>query len=226
MRFKADRGTSLAPLSDVRRHLINRWVLTAVVCVAVAIFVRADVSQRPAPAPTSPSAAAAKVQAKENRDAPELAEFKKRVEEYATLRSRLEATLPKLPKEATPEQIDRNQRALATLIVSSRPKVKQGDVFTPAGQTYVRALLKRLFANIDRARLRATIQDENPGAVQLRVNGRYPDEVPLATMPPEVLEALPPLPEEIEYRFVGDSLILLDARAHLLVDLVHNALPK
>ena len=29
--------------------------------------------------------------------------------------------------------------------------------------------------------------DENPVDMQLKVNQRYPDEVPFATMPPEVL---------------------------------------
>ena len=33
-------------------------------------------------------------------------------------------------------------------------------------------------------------------------------------MPPQVLAALPKLPEDIEYRFIGDRLILLDVHAH------------
>jgi hypothetical protein len=102
---------------------------------------------------------------------------------------------------------------------------KQGDVFTQPGQLYIRALLQRLFVNVDHVKLRNTIQDENPWFVQIKVNGRYPDRVPLASMPPEVLKALPPLPEELEYRFVGAALILLDSHAHIVVDLVPNALP-
>lgn len=210
----------------MQRLVLNRWILTAAACAAVAILVRADAPQQPAPTPAPPAAAAAKVQAKENRDAPELAGFKAKLGEYAAMHKRLEGSLPALPKEATPQQIDRNQRAFATLISSSRPMAKQGDVFTPAGQAYIRALLKRLFANTDRAKLRDTILDENPGPVALKVNGRYPDQVPLASMPPEVLLALPPLPEELEYRFVGEALILLDPHAHVVVDFVSNALPK
>ena len=45
-------------------------------------------------------------------------------------------------------------------------------------------------------------------------------------MPPEVLGALPALPVELEYRFVGDALILLDTHAHIVIDLVPDALPK
>jgi hypothetical protein len=45
-------------------------------------------------------------------------------------------------------------------------------------------------------------------------------------MPPEVLKNLPRLPEELEFRFVGATLILLDPQAHMVVDFVPNALPR
>ena len=76
------------------------------------------------------------------------------------------------------------------------------------------------------AALRAGIMDENPVGLKLAVNQRYPDEVPLSTMPPELLEELPKLPEELEYRFVGDRLIVMDVHAHLIVDFMPQALPR
>ena len=218
-----------AELRTVTRHDLSRWVFSrwafGTVCCALAAITAAAQSQT-GTKPPDKGAATAAAQAKENRDAPELTEFKKRVEEYAALHRKLEATLPKLPKEATPEQIDRNQRALATLVSSSRPNARLGDVFTPPAPGYVRALLTRVFASSNKRQLRETIQDENPGPVKLIVNGRYPDQVPLATMPPEVLEALPRLPEELEYRFVGDALILLDPHAHIVIDYLPAALPQ
>jgi hypothetical protein len=39
-------------------------------------------------------------------------------------------------------------------------------------------------------------------------------------------KALPPLPDELEYRLVGDTLILFDAHAPIVVDLFQNVLPK
>ena len=74
--------------------------------------------------------------------------------------------------------------------------------------------------------LRESIQDENPGPVKITVNGMYPESVPLANMPAELLKNLPPLPEIVEYRFVGESLILLDSAAHLIVDIIPGAMPK
>jgi hypothetical protein len=72
----------------------------------------------------------------------------------------------------------------------------------------------------------ATILDDNPGPIQLMVNGRYPDEVPLSTVPPQVLSSLPKLPEELEYRFVGERLVLLDVHAHTIADYMDNAFPR
>ena len=40
--------------------------------------------------------------------------------------------------------------------------------------------------------------DENPVSVKLAVNGRYPDGVPLSTVPPQVLQTLPKLTEDLD----------------------------
>jgi len=161
-----------------------------------------------------------------NQNAQAVANFQKRVEAYMALHKKLEATLPKLPKETTPELIDRDQRALQALIAAARAEAKPGDIFTQDIQLIARSVMARLFAKADRQKMLDSINDENPGNIRLTVNGRYPDTVPLANMPAELLKALPPLPDELEYRFVGDALILLDAHAHLVVDFFQNVLPK
>ena len=45
-------------------------------------------------------------------------------------------------------------------------------------------------------------------------------------MPPQILKALPPLPEELDYRFIETSLILLDVHAHIIVDYLTGAVPR
>lgn len=158
-------------------------------------------------------------------DAQALAEFNTRVSAYAALHQKLEATLPSLPKETTPAVIDKHQRALAQLMVEARKGAKQGDIITPATQVVFRRLLARVFAGKEGRELKGTILDENPGNVGLTVNGRYPDEIPLSTVPPQVLSALPKLPVELEYRFIGDRLILLDVHAHTLADYMDKIFP-
>jgi hypothetical protein len=40
-----------------------------------------------------------------------------------------------------------------------------------------------------------------------------------------LLDALPRLPEGLEYRFMGNDLILRDTKANLIVDFINNAVP-
>jgi hypothetical protein len=90
-----------------------------------------------------------------------------------------------------------------------------------------RKVLYALFTGPDGPKLRDAMEDENPGeAVKLVVNGRYPDTIPLSTMSPQIIKALPPLPEELEYRFIQDALILLDVHAHIIVDYLSAAVPR
>jgi hypothetical protein len=158
-------------------------------------------------------------------DAQGLAEFNERVTAYAALHQKLEATLPLLPTETTPETIHKHQSALAELIIQARKGARQGDIITPATQLNFRQVLARVFKGAEGRELKASILDENPGNVGLQVNGRYPDEIPLSTVPPQVLAALPKLPKDLEYRFIGDRLILLDVHAHTIADYMDKAFP-
>jgi hypothetical protein len=93
----------------------------------------------------------------------------------------------------------------------------------------MQALVKRILGSVlggaDGKTIKASIMDENPGVPNLSVNDRYPDAIPLSTMPPQVLKALPKLEEELEYRFVGERLVLMDAHAHIIVDFTDDVLP-
>lgn len=161
-----------------------------------------------------------------NQDAQALASLQERLKEYLALHNKLKATLTALPKEATPEQIDTHQRALGRLIQNARRDAKPGDIFTRDSRGVIRGLMTRVFGGPDGVKLKASIMDENPGRLQLTVNSRYPDAVPLSTVPPQVLAGLPKAPEELEFRFIGRTLILLDVHAHLIVDLIDNIVPS
>lgn len=162
-----------------------------------------------------------------NPNAKAIAEFQEEVEEYIELHEKIERTLPDLPKEATPEQIDLRQRALAAGIQKARRGVGQGDIFEREVRPVLRRVLAGLFNGPEGKRLKMSVHEENPGeAVKLSVNARYPDTIPLSTIPPQILQALPPLPRQLEYRFIGTTLILLDAHAHIIVDYLTGAVPR
>jgi len=162
-------------------------------------------------------------------DARALATMNDRLREYVDLHLKIERSLPKLPTEATPQQIDTNQRALEKLMRETRTSAKPGDLFTADARPVIKRLLATVFGGPDGKQLKASIMDENPVdpvALKLTVNGRYPDTVPLTSVPPQVLQTLPKLSEDLEYRFIGDWLILLDVHAHLIADYIDDALPK
>ena len=168
--------------------------------------------------------AAAQTKPPVNPDAAIIQDFVKRVDQYVALHKKLEDPLPKLPKQATPEQMDAHERALGKLIQESQKGARQGDIFTPKMQGFIRNLLRPVFSGSDGLQIKAEIMDkEYKGGVKLVVNGRYPDEVPISTMPPQVLKSLPQLPEELEYRFIQNNLILFDPHAHIIADYMVRA---
>ena len=162
-----------------------------------------------------------------NPNAKAIADFQEEVAEYIELHRKLDSTLPALSKDASAEEIDQHQRALGRLIQQARKNEKAGDIFEREVRPVLRRLLYGLFTGADGQKLRMAVMEENPGeVVKLVVNGRYPDTIPLSSVPPQILQALPPLPQELEYRFIETSLILLDVRAHIIVDYLTGAVPR
>lgn len=159
-------------------------------------------------------------------DAAALATMNDRLQQYFEVHKQLEAGLPKLPDDATPEQIHRNQRLLEQKMRDARKGSPRGEIFTAEAEPVIRRLLAAVFAGPDGKELMASILDENPAGMKLSVNMRYPDEVPISTVPPEILQTLPRLSEDLEYRFIGHHLILLDSHAHVVADYIPDAMPR
>ncbi|HXG56353.1 MAG TPA: hypothetical protein VNJ03_13330 [Vicinamibacterales bacterium] len=209
-------------------HRIGLFLLMTCLCAPIA----ACKGRTPAPPPAT-SASPTEAPPTERvvgplspEEAAILATMNQRINEYVTLHRKLERKLPQVPREATPEQIDRFQRALEKAVREARAGAKQGELFTPESRVVITRLLATIFGGPDGKELKASVLDETPVGVQLAVNGRYPDTVPMSTIPPQVLQTLPKLAEEMEYRFVGDALVLLDVHAHVIADFIPDALPK
>jgi hypothetical protein len=205
---------------------IPRGILTALAAVALATMSLPGCKDRSAPPPAAADQAKPTGDQPVNADAAALSGFLQRVNEYVALHQKLEDALPHLSKESTPQEIDKHQRALGQQIQASRREAKAGDIFVPASQPVFKQLLARVFGGGDGPALKASIMDENPGLPALTVNERYPDTVPLSTIPPQVLQGLPKLPEEMEFRFIGNDLILMDVHAHIIADFIRNAFPQ
>jgi hypothetical protein len=68
------------------------------------------------------------------------------------------------------------------------------------------------------------IMDDNPGEFSNEINGTYPDGKPFSTVPGPILAVLPALPDDVQYRFLGRHLILLDIRANVILDRIPYAI--
>jgi len=164
-----------------------------------------------------------------NPDAGLAADFKKRVDDYLKVREKAAAAAPvDLQEKSKPAEINSAEKSMAVRIRDARSTAKPGDIFTPATQAMFRRMLKPpLTKGPDAADNKAIIKDDAPAPkeVPFKVNAEYPKEVPLSTVPPDVLLSLPSLPEDIQYRFAGKHLLLFDAKANIIVDYMLNAMP-
>jgi hypothetical protein len=151
--------------------------------------------------------------------------FIQRVDEYVALHRRLEAPLPPEVITADPEALLAPRKALAAAIRTARADARQGDVFSPPADRYFRVLVAEALRKGGITDMLAIVEDENAVHVPARVNADYPAGRSISMMPPWLLAALPPLPEELRYEFVGRDLILWDVHAGLIVDFLPRAIP-
>lgn len=171
------------------------------------------------PATPAPTAAADERQA--------ILLFRKAVEDYAVLHRRLARSLPRVPADAAAEDVHAQEVAFEKLIAGQRRSSAPGDLFIPQIQPLIRRVASQMLSGPAGAPLLATIKEESAeGRATARVNARYPDSVPLSSVPAQLLSALPTLPDELEYRFVGRDLILLDKKARLVADVMPAVLPR
>lgn len=195
---------------NVKRPAAQRTALAAVIA---AVMIAATASQAFAQTP-DPGAQA--VQA-----------FERATRDYVQMHRRLESQIGAIQLNSTVAEVNRTIQELAAAIRAERPGAKQGDFFTPALATELRARINSALRDNGftpgdvRQNERLEAIEADTGA--LRVNGTFPWVLATA-MFPCVIAALPPLSAELQYRIVGDMLVLIDVHASLILDLLPHAL--
>ncbi|HYN84390.1 MAG TPA: metallophosphoesterase [Pyrinomonadaceae bacterium] len=154
-----------------------------------------------------------------------VAAFEGRVKAYADMREAVEDKMTPLPKDATPEQIDRHKAAFMAAVRDARASAKFGDIFTPESAAFIRATIRDEFRGQDRREYVKAVMEAETKGVPMRVNYPYPDDKEQLEVPPTLLLRLPQLPKQVKYRFVGRNLLLVDRENTLIVDLMTDALP-
>jgi hypothetical protein len=152
--------------------------------------------------------------------------FLQRVDDYVALHRRLEGPPPREVVTSDVESLFASRRSLAAAIRAERADACQGDIFTPAMASYFRLLVADALRHEGIEDMLAIVEDDNTVHIPPSVNGEYPAGRSISMMPPGLLAELPPLPPELQYRFIGRDLILWDVHAGLIVDYVSRALPE
>ncbi len=182
------------------------WTIVGALLLAVTVAVKAGGRPQEAVSPNDPAVEA----------------FDAHVKQYLEVRHRALSAFAPLKPDADQATIAARERALGEAIRTARIGAKAGDVFsrdvTPLFRRLVKADFNRRSAHGKKLRL-----DELPH-FRPAVNQTYPPAWPLQTFPPTLLAALPKLPQELEYRFVDNSLILRDKQANLVVDFLRDVM--
>lgn len=153
-------------------------------------------------------------------------EFSVRVQAYIKLQQTVATSVPALKSTDLPEIISAYQQVLARKIREARPEAKEGDIFTPAACDAFRRASLAAFEGPHSANSRAYMEPDSPDpTMPLSVNGVYPGTEPVTALSPALLAAFPPLPVELAYRIVGRTLILVDVKSNLVVDVARLILP-
>lgn len=183
-------------------------------------------AQTPAQAAQKAGEAKTSTDPKVNPNAAIMADFKSRVDKYAELHKDLAKGSAKQKDNVSAEQVNAQQAALAAKIQAARASAKQGDIFSAEMRPVFRRLLAPEMKGEEGRDVKAIIKDDAPapGTVPFKVNANYPEGQPKPTMPTNLLLNLPPLPEPLEYRVVGQHLLLLDTAADLIVDYILNVI--
>ena len=109
-----------------------------------------------------------------------------------------------------------------------RPNAMQGDLIVPVAAATIRNDVMQAFNGVRRDLLVDALAEQND-------TGKVPSPPPpiminrhidAPRVPPLLLDSLPPLPKQLEYDFLGRTLLLRDVDADVVVDFLADTLPE
>jgi hypothetical protein len=151
--------------------------------------------------------------------------FEQSIQQYMTVHRAVERQLPALTVTADARAIDLAITMRAAGMRLARATARQGDIFAPETARVFRARIIKALESHDYlvADLLLPADEDGDAPPPPVVNGTFAWRTAIAT-PPCVLATLPSLPEELQYRFVGRDLVLVDIEANLIVDVLPDVL--
>ncbi len=159
-----------------------------------------------------------------NPQAAAMYEFQQRLNAYLKLREEFGRRLEPLSPTTSAAQLSARQEALAAALRTARKTAKQGDLIPAATAEQIARICLEDF-HFRNPKIKLAALKEAPNAPRPAINGTYPENEALATVPPLLLSKLPQLPDNLQYRFFGRHLVILDGDTQIIIDYVPNALP-
>ena len=185
----------------------NRTRVLAIVVTLVALAVSASGAAQPAPGLNEG-----------------LKEFQRQLDLYLKLREELSRKLKPLSLTPSADELSARQTALANAISSARQGAKHGNLVNPAVAAHITRIVTADFRRRNPAAENAALK-EVPRAPRPVINKAYPADAALPTVPPLLLADLPRLPDNLQYRFFGRHIAILDGDVQIIIDYVADALP-
>jgi hypothetical protein len=173
---------------------------------------------------TSPQVIAFTQEAAVNPKAAALYEFQQRLNDYLRLRTEMSKALKPLSTTPSASELSARQEALAAAIRVTRKSAKPGDLMPPAVAAHIASTCLDDFHFRNPQIKRATLQ-EVPKAPRPVINRTFPESEALPTVPPLLLAKLPQLPDNLQYRFFGRHIVILDGDTQIIIDYVPDVLP-
>jgi hypothetical protein len=125
------------------------------------------------------------------------------------------------------EDLLRQQRRYADAMREMHPGACASGFFTPKVSGYFRARIEQIVRDTG-LDVWTAIEAPDEGEPVITALPCAGDNVPWNAGPvmwPSMLAGLPELPPELEYRFLGGHLMLIDVLANTVVDVLYDALP-
>ena len=152
--------------------------------------------------------------------------FNEEIARYLAIHTDLRTEVRGPVPNSSARELNAASDLLANAIRRARPRGRQGDFFNADATRLITQRLRDALRSPNVAAALAGIDDERPAAVRPQIYLRFPVANEMATMPPSLLRLLPPLPAELEYRIVGESLLLRDVKAAMILDYIPDAVPR
>jgi hypothetical protein len=164
---------------------------------------------------------------------PAAADLERRLQAYEESSKPLrDQAVKEISEGKTPEEqamvLERRRAMLAMSLRTLRARARPGDLLTASGIEYIRKQMVAAFSGPGAGTIRDALEEQNDPAMyktpSARIDVNLTASIP--AVPAVLLGDLPPLPDTVEYRFAGRTLVLADKDAGIVLDFIPGAFPE